>query len=133
MGYVVGPMTEGVAAKAEECRKPAECPEIPTAVIFGEIQLILAEKRTSLATLRTGIAIAVIPMSLATVLVTMSRFYSWMDNLQFLVPLGVLCAGLVALSAYMVFRALRRLHHQDEMIRRIRKANPALREFMDEE
>ncbi|MBI5500927.1 MAG: hypothetical protein HY907_11845 [Deltaproteobacteria bacterium] len=118
---------------AGERAKSGECPEIPSAVIFGEVQLILAEKRTSLAALRTGIAIAVIPMSLATVLVTMSRFYSWLDNLQFLVPLGVLCAGLVALSIYMIARALRRLQHEDAMIRRIRKANPAVREFLDEE
>jgi uncharacterized membrane protein YidH (DUF202 family) len=103
----------------------------PQGVVMGEVQMILAEKRTSLAVLRTGIAIAIIPMSLTTVLVTLSRFYSWVDNLQFLVPLAVLCAALVALSAYMIVRSLARIHHQDDMIARIRRANPALKEFMD--
>ncbi len=100
-------------------------------LVMGEVQMILAEKRTSLAVLRTGIAIMVIPMSLTTVLITLSRFYSWVDNLHFLIPLAVLCALLVILSAYMIVRALARIHHQDEMIHAIRKANPALRQFMD--
>jgi uncharacterized membrane protein YidH (DUF202 family) len=103
----------------------------PASVIMGEVQLILAEKRTSLAVLRTGITIALIPMSLATVLVTLSRFYSYVDNLQFLIPLGVLCTALVVLSAYLIGRAIRRIHHEDEMIMKIRRNNPALREYID--
>jgi hypothetical protein len=32
-------------------------------VIFGEIQVLLAEKRTALASLRTGIAVFALPLS----------------------------------------------------------------------
>jgi hypothetical protein len=32
-------------------------------LIFGEIQLLLAEKRTALASLRTGIAVFALPLS----------------------------------------------------------------------
>ena len=35
----------------------------PDNAIFGEIQLLLAEKRTALASLRTGIAVFALPLS----------------------------------------------------------------------
>lgn len=38
------------------------------AVVLNEMQLLLAEKRTALATLRTGIAIFAFPLSLLSVL-----------------------------------------------------------------
>jgi hypothetical protein len=41
-------------------------------VIFGEIQVLLAEKRTPLASLRTGIAIFALPLSVLSVLIATS-------------------------------------------------------------
>ena len=35
----------------------------PDNVIFGEIQVLLAEKRTALASLRTGIAVFALPLT----------------------------------------------------------------------
>jgi len=45
-------------------------------VIFGEIQVLLAEKRTALASLRTGIAVFALPLSVLSVLIATSRYYS---------------------------------------------------------
>src|SRR5436190_20338458 len=41
-------------------------------VIFGEIQLLLAEKRTALASLRTGIAVFALPLSVLSALIATS-------------------------------------------------------------
>ena len=38
-------------------------------LIFGEIQVLLAEKRTALASLRTGIAVFALPLSVLSALI----------------------------------------------------------------
>ncbi len=43
-------------------------------LIFNEIQVLLAEKRTALSSLRTGIAIFALPLSVLSVLIATSRF-----------------------------------------------------------
>ena len=48
----------------------------PNNVIFGEIQVLLAEKRTPLASLRTGIAAFALPLSVLNALIATSRYYS---------------------------------------------------------
>jgi uncharacterized membrane protein YkgB len=45
-------------------------------VIFGEVQVLLAEKRTALAGLRTGIAVFALPLSVLSALIATSRYYS---------------------------------------------------------
>lgn len=57
-------------------------------VVMDEIQLILAEKRTSLSVMRTGIAILALPLSVMSVLVATSRLYDAPSVLHFLIPLG---------------------------------------------
>jgi uncharacterized membrane protein YidH (DUF202 family) len=94
------------------------------------IQILLAEKRTSLAVLRTGITVAAVPLSITTVLVTLSRFYSWMDNLQFLVPMYIVLTALLALSAYLVGRAMSKIKYFDDKIHRIREESPAFRDLL---
>src|SRR5438309_1521475 len=74
--------------------------------IFAEIQLILAEKRTSLSGLRTGIAIFALPLSVLSVLVATSKYYDITKVWRFLLPLLALNAGLIALGAYLIFYAI---------------------------
>jgi hypothetical protein len=101
------------------------CDRTPIATQAAAIQVLLAEKRTSLAVLRTGIAVAIVPLSITTVLVTLSRFYSWVENLHFLGPMYAILTGLVLLSGYLIGRAVLRIHHYDRMIAKIRQQNPA--------
>jgi hypothetical protein len=75
------------------------------AVAVSRIQLVLAEKRTSLAVMRTGIGVFTLPLSVVTVLVATSRYYDFLEAFHFLVPLLILCAGLVALAIYLVHRS----------------------------
>ena len=42
--------------------------------VFGEIQLLLAEKRTALSSMRTGIAVFALPLSVLSVLVATSKY-----------------------------------------------------------
>lgn len=44
-------------------------------VIINEVQLLLAEKRTSLAVMRTGIAMLALPLSVISVLIATSKYY----------------------------------------------------------
>jgi len=48
---------------------------VQNSLIINEVQLLLSEKRTSLSTLRTGIAIFAFPLSVLSVLIATSRHY----------------------------------------------------------
>ena len=86
----------------------------PDNVIFGEIQVLLAEKRTALASLRTGIAVFALPMSVLSALIATSRYYSLDKVMPLLLPLMLLNVGLVVLGtlcwAYAFTRIYTRPH-----------------------
>jgi hypothetical protein len=66
-----------------------------TSVIINEVQLLLAEKRTTLASMRTGIAVFALPLSVLSVLISASKCYDVLQVIHLPVPLLVLCAGVV--------------------------------------
>ena len=70
----------------------------PDNLIFGEIQVLLAEKRTALAGLRTGIAVFALPLSVLSALIATSRYYSIEKVMPLLAPLMLLNLGLVVLG-----------------------------------
>ncbi len=90
-------------------------PELRTTLAI--IRTIEAEKRTHLAELRTGIGILTIPMSLLTILIATSNYYSFEDVFGFIFGLivGIICLSVV--GAYLVIRALRSIR-KDERLRR---------------
>jgi uncharacterized membrane protein YidH (DUF202 family) len=98
-------------------------------VSISRIQLILAEKRTTLAVMRTGIGVFTLPLSVVTVLVATSRSYDVLETYHLLVPLLGICAGLVILGIYLVHRSMRRIRKQDALINRIKQQDPGLAEF----
>jgi len=115
-----------------------ECEEIISSISRNQesvdiprIQLILAEKRTSLAVMRTGIAVFTLPLSVITVLVATSRYYSFFENYYFLIPLLIICIGLVVLGVYLVHRSVMRLWKQDALIEKIKSEDPTLSIFLD--
>src|SRR2546430_537312 len=99
-------------------------------VIFGEIQLILAEKRTALSSLRTGIAIFALPLSVLSVLVATSRYYDVVKVLHFLLPLLVLNAGLIGLGGYLILHSIFRIRHYDRQIKELKRQHSAIAEFI---
>ena len=100
-------------------------------VIFGEVQVLLAEKRTALATLRTGIAVFALPLSVLSVLIATSRYYSMGTVMPLLVPLLLLNFGLVVLGSWLVFRSIRRIHHYEHRIRELSEKYRSLAEFIE--
>jgi hypothetical protein len=116
-----GIVREAIVTREEALESfPAEGPKLSAneneAVHISHIQLILAEKRTSLAVLRTGIVVLSLPLSVVTVLIATSRYYDFLDTYHLIVPLLGLCAGLVLLAAYLVQSSLRRIHNQDVLV-----------------
>ncbi len=100
--------------------------------IFNEAQLVLAEKRTHLAMLRTGIAIVALPMSIVSFLVATSRFYDFGENLHYLIPLFVMNMLLSCIGIYMAVQALVRLRQDGKLLQNLKLKNRLLSSLMDD-
>jgi uncharacterized membrane protein YidH (DUF202 family) len=111
--------------------RSAEISPSEMAVDTGRIQVLLAEKRTSLAALRTGIAIFTLPISVTTVLITTSKYYNFTQNLHYLIPLLVICTVLVLAGTYLIGFALLRFRHQGQQIQKIKQKSPVWQELLD--
>ena len=100
-------------------------------LILGEIQVLLSEKRTALSTMRTGIAVFALPLSVLSVLIATSRNYNIGRVIPLLVPLLFLNLGLVVLGSWLIFRSLHHLHHYDRRIRELTQKYRSLAEVVD--
>jgi uncharacterized membrane protein YidH (DUF202 family) len=98
---------------------------------FNEVQLLLAEKRTSLSAMRTGIAVFAFPLSVLSVLIATSKSYNVRDVIQWLVPLVLLNLGLVVLGIYLITRAVLRLHRYDRQLEALKRKSARLAELLD--
>jgi uncharacterized membrane protein YidH (DUF202 family) len=96
------------------------------ATLINEVQLLLAEKRTSLSVLRTGIAVLALPLSIMSVLIATSRYYDVLHVLHFLVPLVVINLVMVVFSAYLVVRSILQMRHYDQLIRKIKSKHSVI-------
>ncbi|MHA1137686.1 MAG: hypothetical protein ACTSSE_14485 [Candidatus Thorarchaeota archaeon] len=79
------------------------------------IRTLDAEKRTHLAELRTGIGILTIPMSLLTILIATSNFYSIDTVLSFIVGLVIGIIALATVGTYLVVQAFRKIRKTEEL------------------
>ena len=100
-------------------------------LVFDEVQLLLAEKRTALSSLRTGIAVFVLPLSVLSALIATSRYYELRDVVPFLVPLLLLCAALILLGCYLILHSIRRIHHYDRLIKEIKTKHSSFASWID--
>ena len=98
--------------------------------IIDAIQLLLAEKRTSLSSLRTGIAVFALPLSALSVLIATSKFYDFQQVLRLIIPLLVLCAALILLGIYLIARSIFRIHNQDEHIAKLKRKNSVVESLL---
>lgn len=103
----------------------------PATIVINEAQLILAEKRTSLSAMRTGIAVFALPLSVLSVLIATSKYYDVIHVMHLLVPLLTICAALVFLGAYLIIRAIIKIHHHDRLILELKRKHSQIREFID--
>jgi len=106
-------------------------PPKPDNVVFGEIQVLLAEKRTALAGLRTGIAVFALPLSVLSALIATSRYYSFEKVMPLLLPLMLLNLGLVVLGTWLVFRSIHRIRHFEHRIRDLSEKYRSVAQFIE--
>lgn len=129
-----GPADDG--ARLEGASKP-RAERGPTtdvdfdAVVINEAQLLLAEKRTSLAAMRTGIAVYAIPLSVLGLLIATSRYYDVVHVLHLIVPLALMLAGLLVLGTYLVVRALVHIRRYDRMMLQLKRRHGNIAAFLD--
>lgn len=103
--------------------------QLPMAI--NTMQLILAEKRTALSLMRTGISVFALPLSVFSVLIATSRYYDVIHVFYLFIPLFLINTALIVLGAYLIVRALRKIHAFDRMIGELKEKNHALSPFID--
>jgi uncharacterized membrane protein YidH (DUF202 family) len=100
-------------------------------ILINEIQLVLAEKRTSLSTIRTGIAVMALPLSVMGLLVATSKYYSIVHVLALFIPLVILCSALIVTGLYLIARAIVRLRHHDQRIMELKNKDKDVAELIE--
>jgi hypothetical protein len=100
-------------------------------IAINEVQLVLAEKRTSLSVMRTGIAVLALPLSVMSLLIATSKYYDVIHVLHFLIPLGVLNIALIIFGAYLVIRSIIRMRHYDHLIHEIKLTHSVIGKYID--
>jgi len=95
------------------------------------IRTVDAEKRTHLAELRTGIGILTIPMSLLTILIATSNYYSISEVISLLVGLVATAILLFVIGGYLVYSSLRKIRGDDGLRARCDDLSYLVSEFGD--
>lgn len=100
-------------------------------IVINEVQLLLAEKRTSLAVMRTGIAVLALPLSVIGLLIATSKYYNIFNVLHLVVPFGILNLGLIVLGCYLITRSIIKMHSYDKHIHELKVKFSALGKFIE--
>lgn len=97
---------------------------------INQVQLLLAEKRTALAVMRTGIAVLALPLSIFSALIATSRWYNVMEVWPLLLVVVGINLGLVAFAIYLIARSMRRMRQFDRLIADIKYSHDSLRRLI---
>ena len=100
-------------------------------IAINEVQLILAEKRTSLSVMRTGIAVLALPLSVTSFLIVTSKYYDIFHVLHFCVPLVGVNLALLVFGISLIIRSILRMRHYDYLIHEIKLKHSIIGEFID--
>lgn len=100
------------------------------AIIINEVQLVLAEKRTSLAVMRTGIAVLILPLSVISLLVATSKYYDVFSVIQYLIFLGLISFILIILGAYLIIKSIFQMRRYDRLVREIKIKHSVIGKFI---
>ena len=106
-------------------------PFCPESIVINEVQLLLAEKRTSLAAMRTGIAVIALPLTVVSVLIATSKYYDVLHVLHFLIPLVTLNLVMIVFGAYLIIRSIIRMRHYDLLIHEIKLKHSVIGQFIE--
>ena len=117
---------ETIAHNQEEAPPSSEDMRRET-VLINSVTLLLAEKRTSLSVMRTGLAILALPTSVVSVLIVISKYYEPADVIYLLGPLLALCVFLSILGCYLIAKSIRRINHLSQMVTKLKQRNAHLK------
>lgn len=101
-------------------------------LVMAEVQLLLAEKRTSFALMRTGVTVALLPLSVWTVLIATSALWNIWDSWWMLAPVMLVSVLLFGLGTYLIGHALNHLAHTDRVIMGLRQSDTLLEDLLVE-
>ena len=117
--------------RSEDDRKNQKKKHEPEDIILNEVQLLLAEKRTSLASLRTGIGVFALPISVLSFLIVTSKYYDVTHIIRLLLPLMIINAALVILGIYLIIRSIVSIHHHDRHIKELKLRYSLIADIVD--
>jgi uncharacterized membrane protein YidH (DUF202 family) len=100
-------------------------------VVINEVQLLLAEKRTSLSAMRTGIAILALPLSVLSILIATSKYYDVIQVIHLFVPALVISAVLFFLGSYLIIRGIIRIRYYDRIILELKQKYSRIAGFIE--
>ncbi len=97
---------------------------------FEKVQLLLAEKRTILSLLRTGIALLTLPLSVVSVLIATSHYYDSSKILYLLIPVLSISVILILLGGWIVAHAFRKYRALDLKVRHVKIGHEELKDLI---
>jgi uncharacterized membrane protein YidH (DUF202 family) len=100
-------------------------------LLSNEIQLLLAEERTALSLLRTGIGVFALPLSVLGLLIATSGSYRFHEVVLLLLPLLVLSAVLVVLGSYLAIKGLLEMHRCGRRLHELKARNQQAAQLLD--
>ena len=108
-----------------------EASEFDDSKLLSAAQMILAEKRTALALMRTGISVLALPLAVVSALIATSKLYNTSDILHLFIPVMMLNLALVVFGSYLVIRSIIKIRHEERLIEKIKTTHPVLAPFFD--
>lgn len=124
------PASGAVFDPETECADMVKAISKAEATVINHVQLILAEKRTSLAMLRTGIAVLALPLTVMGLLISTSRYYNAADMWVMLSFVMIICLGLCLLGGFLITRSIYRIRAYDHMVREIKRQSPTVAPYL---
>ncbi len=119
------------AASGEESGDADKCCQPnPDGAIVDEAKLVLAEKRTAMALMRTGIAVFALPLSVLSLLIATSKYYNAVHVLNLILLLAVINLALLVLGTHLIVRALRQLRRYDRLLNRLKSGHSKIGKFI---
>lgn len=107
----------------------AECDDDRLA--SSAIQVLLAEKRTSLSMMRSAIAIIALPLTITSALIATSSFYDVHRVVYLLAAVMTVNAVLLGLGVVLVARSYRAVVRYDHLLHQLKKDHPSMSRYLD--
>lgn len=122
-------MPDAAAMAREVAAKPPvqkQAMKVEHSIFLGEAQMLLAEKRTAYALLRTGVSVSLVPLSLWTALIATSKLWNPFAVLPLLAIVMLGTGSLLLLGLYLILRALAHSRHADRSLAKLRASDTVL-------